>query len=329
MRTLLLVLVMGLQACAAMRTGRSEVSILVDLDPARADRSVIVEAITADKAGRLYLPDRVSGNVLRIDPEAPRPVVVGRIEPREIKGKKVGADAGGLAFNGQGDLLIAAGGFSEVLRIRASELDPGKPGRAETFATGVPGANAVALDRRGNLYVSGGRAGKIYRVGPGGGAAQPIVQIPPHSRKVPGGGVQPIVENGLAFDANGVLHVADTARGAIWKVPISADGAVGKPVMLAQSPLLEGADGIEFDARGTLWVAANERNAIATVAPDGSVREVWKNDSRGPLEFPSGIVFVGGTAYVSNFDVPRRDNLDSSGKTALDGIGASVAMIVP
>ena len=29
---------------------------------------------------------------------------------------------------------------------------------------------------------------------------------------------QAIVANGLEFDRNGVLHVADTARGAIWKV---------------------------------------------------------------------------------------------------------------
>ena len=97
-----------LGACATMQPRSPSVSILVDLDRARVDTSVIVESITADKEGRLYLPDRGSGNILRVDPKSPTPVAVGRIDAREIKGKKVNADASGLAFNQQGDLLIAA-----------------------------------------------------------------------------------------------------------------------------------------------------------------------------------------------------------------------------
>ena len=317
-------------ACATMQTRSPAVSILVDLDPASGDRTMIVESITADREGRLYLPDRVSGNILRVDPKSPKPVVVGRIESREIKGKKVRADGGGVAFNQQGDLFIAAGPFGEVVRIRGADLDPNKPGRAETFATGTPGANGIAFDKQGNLYVSGGRAGKIYRIGPSGGAAKAIAQIEPHTRKLPDGkSTQPIVENGLAFDAKGVLHVADTARGAIWKLTIGSDGNAGKPTLLAQSPLLEGADGIDFDKSGKLWVAVNERNAVVTVAPDGTVQEIAKNGSTGPLEFPSAIVFVGNTAYISNFDTPRRDNMDANGQTARDGIGASIAQITP
>jgi sugar lactone lactonase YvrE len=93
--------------------------------------------------------------------------------------------------------------------------------------------------------------------------------------------------------------------------------------------LLEGADGLAFDRTGKLWVAANERNAIVTVTLDGQVQEIAKNGSSGPLEFPAAIVFVGGTAYIANYDTPRRDNLDANGKTALDGIGASIAQISP
>ena len=306
------------------------VSILVDLDPGSADRTVIVESITADKQGRLYLPDRVTGNILRVDPKTPKPVVIGRIEPREIKGKKVNADASGVAFNQQGDLFIAVGPFSEVVRIRGTDLNPQKPGSAQTFATGTPGANGIAFDRSGNLFVSGGGSGIIYRVTPDGGAAQAAVQVEKHARTLPDGKTQQAtVANGLEFDRNDVLHVVDTARGAIWKVVIGPDGKGGKPSLLAQSPLLEGADGVAFDRRGTLWVAANERNALITVTPGGAVRELTKNGSQGPLEFPAAIVFVGDTAYIANYDTPRRDNLDANGKTAVDGIGASIAQITP
>jgi sugar lactone lactonase YvrE len=324
------VLALFLGACATMQSRSQAVSILVDLDPASADRTVIVESITADKEGRLHLPDRVTGNILRVDTKVPKSVVVGRIEAREIKGKNVNADPSGIAFNPQGDLFIAVGPFSEVVRIKGAELNPAKPGAAQTFATGTAGANGIVFDRQGNLFVSGGASGIVYRVGPNGGAAQPAVQIEKHARTLPDGKTQQAtVANGLEIDSKGVLHVADTARGAIWRVTIGADGKGGKPTLLAQSPLLEGADGLAFDRTGKLWVAANERNAIVTVTPDGQVEEIAKNGSNGPLEFPAAIVFVGGTAYIANYDTPRRDNLDANGKSALDGIGASIVQISP
>jgi sugar lactone lactonase YvrE len=327
---LVFLLAIFLGGCATMQPSRPTVSILVDLDPASVDRTVIVESIAADKEGRLYLPDRVTGNILRVDPKSPKPVVVGRIESREIKGKKVPPNASGVSFNAQGDLFIAVGPFAEVLRISGGELNPAKPGTAQTFATGTAGANGIVFDRQGNLYVSGGASGNIYRVGPQGGAAQTSAQIEKFTRTLADGkSQQAIVANGLEFDAKGVLHVADTARGAIWKVVIGADGKGGKPALLAQNPLLEGADGLAFDRSGKLWATANERNALVTVTPDGTVAQAAKNDSKGPLEFPSAIVFVGGTAYISNFDNPRRDNLDANGKTTLDGTGASIAQITP
>ena len=319
-----------LGGCATMQPKSPAVSILVDLDPTSVDRTVIVEGITADKEGRLYLPDRVSGNILRVDPKSPKPVVVGRIDAREIKGKKVNADGGGIAFNQQGDLFIASAPFGEVVRIRAADLNAAKPGTAQTFATGTEGANGIVFDRQSNLFVSGGASGRVYRVGRGGGPAETALQIEPHTRTLPDGKTQQAtVANGLEFDASGNLYVADTARGAIWKVELLPGGKSAKPVLLAQSLLLEGADGIAFDQSGKLWVTANERNALVTVNADGKVDEQVKNGSQGPLEFPGAIVFVGNTAYVNNYDVPRRDNLAADGKTSIDGIGASIAQITP
>ena len=317
-----------LAGCVGMPAGNPTVSILVDLDPSSTDRTVIVENITADRNGILFTSDRVTGNVLRVDPKSPNPVVVGKVESRTIDGKKVDAATGGIAFDTKGDLYIAAAPFSEVVRIKAADLNAAKPGIAQTFANGVPGANGIAFDSMGTLFVSGGASGIVYSVGPNGGAAQPVAQIDRNVRTLPNStATQAIVANGLKFDAKGVLHVADTSRGAVWKVIIGADGKGGKPSLLAQSPLLEGADDMAFSSNGDLWVAANELNAIVSVSPAGVVKNIAKNGSQGPLEFPAALVFVGNTAYVANFDVPRRDNLDASGATAKDGIGASIAQI--
>jgi sugar lactone lactonase YvrE len=331
MRTALLAfLIFLVSGCAAIQMGSPTVSILVDLDPASTDRTAIVESVTADQQGRLYLADWVSGNILRVDPKAPKPVVVGRIENRQIAGKSVRGDGRGVAFNAQGDLFIACDPFGEVVRIKNADINAEKPGIAETFATGTEGANGIVFDKKGNLYVAGARTGRVYRVGPAGGRAEVVLRIEPHNRILSDKKTQqPIVANGLAFDANGILYISDTARGAIWKTTIGADGSVGKPTLLAQSSLLEGADGLDFDRSGKLWVTANERNAILTLTSDGKVQEIAKNGSQGPLEFPSAIVFVGNAAYVSNNDTPRGDNLDANGATARDGIGASIAQITP
>ncbi len=323
-------LALALSGCAVMAPKAPTVSILVDLDPASTDRTVIVENLTADRNGLIYTADRVSGNILRIDPRAPKPVVVARIEPRQINGQTVAANASGLAFNAQGDLMIAVGPFSEVLRVRAADIDTVRPGLAQTFATGTPGANGIAFDRQGKLFVSGGASGTVWRIVPAGGAAQVAVQIDKSVRTLPDGKTQQaIVANGLAFDASGVLYVADTSRGAVWKVGLGQDGSAIKPVLWAQSPLLEGADGLAFDRRGNAWVAVNELNAVVMISPDGKVQTVASNGSQGPLEFPASIIFVGDVAYIVNFDTPRRVNLDANGTTARDGVGASIARIVP
>ncbi len=318
--------------CATTLTAEAaKVSVLVDLDPNSVDQTVIVETVTADQQGRLYVCDRVTGNVIRIDPKDPKLVVVGRLVAREIEGKKVRADSSGLVFNQQGDLFLTSGAFREILRIKKADLNAEKPGVAETFATGTEGANGIAFDKNGMLYVSGGRNGKIYRIGLAGGAAEDWAQIELYTRTLPDGKTQQAIPaNGHVFDAKGeVLYIADTARGAIWKVAVGADGKAGKPALVAQSALLEGADGPAFDPKGNLWVAANERNAVVMVTLDGKVEDIAKNDSKGPLEFPTSVVFVGNTAYVSNFDTPRRDNLAADGKTSLDGIGASIVQITP
>jgi sugar lactone lactonase YvrE len=316
---------------SAVHAHAANVSILVDFDPNSAAQTVLVESIAADGKGMLYACDRVSGNVWRIDPKNPKLIVVAQVKEREMGGKKVRADVSGIIFNQEGDLYLTAGGFKQVLRINGRDLNPQKPGSAQTFATDTEGANGIAFDGKGNLYVSGGRNGNIYRTGPEGGKAEIFARIDPYTRTLGDGKTQQaITANGMIFDSKGTtLYVADTARGAIWKIAIGSGGKADRPALVVQSALLEGADGPAFDPRGNLWVAANERNAVVAVSPDGEVYDITKNDSKGPLEFPTSVVFVGNTAYVSNFDTPRRDNLAADGKTSLDGIGASIVKIEP
>jgi len=321
-RHVIFALVALMSLISADKAQAARASVLIDFDPKSAEQTVIVESIAADHRGNLYACDRVSGNVWRIDPKNPKLVVVGRVQERDIGGKKVRADVSGIVFNQAGDLYLTAGGFKEVLRIRSRNLDPENPGTAQSFATDTEGANGIGFDKNGNLYATGGRNGRIYRTGPEGGRAEVFAQVPLHTRVLPDGKTeQAVTANGVIFDKEG------TTLGAIWKLAIGGDGRAAQPTLMTQSTLLEGADGPAFDLQGNLWVAANERNAVVLVQPDGRVFDVQKNGSKGPLEFPTSVVFVDGTAYVSNFDTPRRDNLAADGKTSIDGIGASIIKI--
>ena len=109
--------VFALSLAALVNAQTAKVSILVDIDPASVERTVIVESITADKDGRLYLPDRVSGNILRVDPKSPRPMAVAKIAPRQRDGKAVQADGAGVAFSQQGDLFVANGVGASIAQV--------------------------------------------------------------------------------------------------------------------------------------------------------------------------------------------------------------------
>jgi sugar lactone lactonase YvrE len=231
--------------------------------------------------------------------------------------------ATGMAFDKKGNLYMASGGGAGqggvILRVSSETLNNGAFGsdKVETFAQGVDGANGLAFDQKGNLYVSGGATGNIYVVTPEGVRtvwASGIAAERPEQR---------IVVNGLAFGRDGQLYMANTSSGEINRVRIGKDGTFGEVERFAKSPLLYGADGIAFDPHDDLYVAANERNAIVEVSKSGKVTEIVSNNNYGPLEFPASLHFVGHTLYASNYDVDRGTNSPNQ-----PGIGASVARIV-
>jgi sugar lactone lactonase YvrE len=301
-------------------------TIFVDLDPSSSGTTVTVESLTASANMQLFFADRESGNVLALDSEAPAPAVVGRIEDRTDTQTNVPirGNGAGMVFTAQGDLLIASASFGEILRLTGDELASGSPAVARPFITRVQGANSVLLTGD-TLFISGGNTGNIYSAPATGGEAHIWSSIPAFTRAVaPDGFMQSVVANGLALAADGALLVADTARAALWRIPMNADGSARAPETVASSELLQGLDGITVDPQGRLWGTANERNALVVI--DGSdVRDAFKNDNAGPLEFPAALVFIGNVGYVANYDRPRGDNLAADGTTSSAGVGASIA----
>lgn len=315
-----------------------------------------IEGLTGDQHGNLYTAGR-GGNpcpVWRVPAGGGAFTVVGNVPAP--------CSPAGLAFDRTGRLFVANGGEVHVL-TPSSENPP----TSTVFATGVPGANGLAFDRFGTLWVSDGGTGqgRVWKVGSDGVPVeafrvQPMVNevnvvngvggvgrdprgLPPGSVTItPNGrtaadtaGSQHLVANGVAFDADGSLVIADTARGAIWRVRFARDGALRSPVgcdttftantlclsnIQVEHPFLEGADGIVLDRAGNIWVAANERNALVLVKRFGSTVEVFRNApdastrlrNGGPLEFPTSPFISDHRLCVTQSDGGRRDNFPNT-----------------
>lgn len=320
-----------------------------------------IEGLTGDAAGNLYTTGRetTAGTncpVWRIDTASPSLVTVGFIP------NPVACNPSGITFDAGGDLYIAdAAGTGTVWRVTPNASTPAV---ASAFATGVPGTNGLAFDRDGNLWTGDGTTGngRVWRIASAGGACEPAFKgcveafrIQP-MRNAAGVGrqnattqpvvapnPQPLVANGVAFTHEGDLYVADTARGALWKVRIDRHGNVESQrgcdttftentlcldAVFVAHPYLEGTDGIALDAAGNVWNAANERNAIVAVTRQGRVVEVFRNpvnsaglrnsadtvaESAHVLELPTSPFLLGKKLCTAQSDGDRRDNSPRAG----------------
>ena len=184
-----------------------------------------------------------------------------------------------------------------IWRLTSANRNPAAP-----FATGVPGTNGLAFDRDGNLWTGDGTTGqgRVWRIKPDGGVSE-VFRVQPmrnstalggtiagdgigrQARSFPPGtltvtvpasatstvitpaGGQDLVANGVAFNHQGNLFVADTARGAIWRAQFDRNGNLTSRTgcdttftadtlclenIFVEHAALEGTDGIALDSRG-------------------------------------------------------------------------------
>src|SRR5688500_11682488 len=139
---------------------------------------IAIEGLTLDRNGNLYVPQRggtAGCSIVRISSTGGADqagVVVARMNPP--------CNPAGIAFGPDRRLYLTGFGANgdEIGVVRPSTATPTL---ATGFATGTPGANGLAFDEDGNLYVSDGGTtlGRVFRVGRSGGAATVLFRVPP------------------------------------------------------------------------------------------------------------------------------------------------------
>lgn len=274
----------------------------------------------AEHGGKLYVADWKDGAVYRIDPA----VGVEKVGQLPIR---PGDWILGLAVDTAGNLYAAAPSSGIIFRIDASRLgapdfNPAKD--VSQFATGAKGANGLAFDRSGHLFISGGDQNAVYHVGPRGGKAivfaKAYATISPDT-SMP---VRAFVTNGLAFDSKGNVYTANTGTGEIQRIEVKPDYVAGTVTTVVKDARLLGADGLQIDGQDNVWLTANFSNTFARVAPDGQVTILLADGpgQQNVLRFPAEFKRIGNRVYVSNL------NFNAGANATQTLMGATVAELV-
>lgn len=231
----------------------------------------------------------------------------------------------GIVFASDGNLYVSdnqnhAGkglGKSRVLRV---VFEGGKAVRAEVVAVGLHAANGIAA-RDGYLYVNETTFGPgdpmdsgTYRFKLAELKAEEPVRVDgtlkdPHVIfTLKTRGAVKVGANGLCFDGDGNLFIANFGDQEIWKLSFDETGNVRSIRLFTKIDKAESVDGMQYDGEGSIWFADFMGNAIFRVnSKTGKAILVAKNppcDGRsGELDAPSECIRLGNLIYVSNIDL--------------------------
>jgi sugar lactone lactonase YvrE len=262
------------------------------------------EGIAADPAGNLYSASDIDGAMAGT-------VCVFNASGSFVRSIPVPAGASGLvtligiAFHGSRTLFACDAGDGEGSG-RLVKIDT-VSGAVTQLATGFVFPNGVALDDRGNVYVSDSVAGTITRLRQDGShrvlwSGDPLLSTT---------GFPPFGANGLAFDLQSTnLYVANTGDSRVLRIPVRPNGNAGAVQVFADGPTinlnqgtteaLHGADGLALDLLGNVYVAANQANEIQVLSPAGTLLARFGSSGSVTLSFPASLVFKGNQVYFSN-----------------------------
>src|SRR3954449_7802298 len=131
-----------------------------------------IEGLTADRRGNLYTAGRGTP-----------PCPVFKVGTGVVGTLPAPCGPAGLAFGPDGRLYIA-----DIDKIMVLRPDAAAPPVAEVYAAGVPGANGIAWDERGDLWVSDGGTGqgRVWRIG-GDHVADEGFRVEPLAKGAPPG----------------------------------------------------------------------------------------------------------------------------------------------
>jgi sugar lactone lactonase YvrE len=290
----------------------------------------LTEGITVDKVGNIFVSNSPAGELWKIAPGAAEPEVFGTVEGIDAAGGDLGLI--GLAVDAPGNVYGTVVSFTNNAANGVWKFD-----RKTGEATKAPGsedivlANAIAFDKRGNMYVTDSAVGAVYRIPKGGGSAELWIA----DETLEGTGVLdvgiPIGANGIAY-RQGALFVSNTEKGSIVKIPVLRKGAAGVPSVVVEGEAIFGIDGIALDVHGDIYAAIIAQSAVRKISLGSSIsfETLGEGGSGSPVLDTSSVAFGTGkgarsTLYAVNFGVFSQAVFDPDPRPAILEFDVGVA----
>ena len=199
-----------------------------------------------------------------------------------------------VAFGADGNLYV----IEPFVGIIKMNLDAANT--QSVYATFPPSQNSLlndlAFDEDGNLYVTDTFQASIYKVAPGGGAAQLWFTDP----RLAGNPQAPFGVNGIRVDKKGKrIYFSVTVRndfsGAILSLPLVAQPTAAQltefHVYPASQAGFAGPDGIAFANNGKLYVSLAGSSEISVLLPNGQEQRRYTAPANVPWVNPANIAF--------------------------------------
>src|SRR5258707_7199682 len=119
---------------------------------------------------------------------------------------------------------------------------------------------SLRVDSKGALYAAGGSPAKVFRFDGGSGKPTTVFES------------TDLVAQAIAFDAKGMLYVATSPDGKVYRVSASGE----KTVFF--DPKTKYIWDLAFASDGTLFVATGDKGQIFAVSPDGKSELSYASD---------------------------------------------------
>lgn len=256
------------------------------------DPPFLPEGIAIDKRGNIFVSVASQSELRKITPEGTE-TTLATLATGGFGLLGLAVDAPGNVYAALATVDLSTSGVYRIDRAGASVRLAG------TENILIP--NGLAFDKRGNLYVTDTVLGAVWVVPPGGSA-----ELWVQSQLLEGTGTAgfpvPVGANGITY-RQGVVHVANTEKGTLVRIPVEKDGSAGEPTVFVDDVF--GADGLALDVNDNIYIASLFEDKLIRVNLTSGDKSVLAEGDDG-LDGPASLAFGTGWGnrkyiYITNF----------------------------